>query len=207
MRICKSTPFVFLASALLLTSCAPRDIPRDAERHWSLKGSFRWEWSRNVEHGCAAWVAKEPYAVVYIFADAQCDGPRETGFLDSRNGVQYTSFSDQLLFLGYSDWDPDPIEDVARDEDGNSLSWPERCPYEVTQSQIDALRIVVAELFNFDLTDGERRILLRVDAKLSEIDGSALRVSYQGCVDVVNDRARRESGEMLDLWESSPKSR
>ena len=156
--------------------------------------------------GAFAWSAEETYAVIYVFVDALCDGQSDSGFGDDKNGVQFTSFSDQLLFLGYSDWKPDPIDDVIRDEEGKSLGWPESCPYSVSQAQIDDLRVVVTEVFELALTDGEQRILQRVDKRLSETDGSELRVSYLGCVDVANDRVRHESGNIVDLWDNSSRS-
>ncbi|GJL95368.1 MAG: hypothetical protein DHS20C05_17730 [Hyphococcus sp.] len=194
--------FILLALCTGLLGCTPTpsDIPRDAERLWSLKGNYRWEWNRNLEHGCVAWVAKESYAVVYVFVDAQCDSARDSTFFKDKMGVDYSSFSDQLLFMGYSSWKPDYSRDSIKDENGKSIGWPERCPYSVSQSQIDALRVVLTEALEVTVTDGEQRILNRVDKRLSETDGSALRVSYLGCVDVTNDRARRETGEIVDLW-------
>jgi len=202
----KNIPFVLIALALLLASCAPQDIPRDAERSWSLKGDFIWRWSRNVEQGCVAWSAKESYAVVFVLVDAQCGGPRDPGFLDDKIGVKYESYSDQLLFIGYSSWKPDSMRDIVRDEDGKSLRWLERCPYSLSQSQIDAIRVVVTDVLGLTLTDGERRMLHRVDKRLAETDGSALRVSYLGCVDVVNDRERNESGLKVDPWDNNSRS-
>jgi hypothetical protein len=202
----KNIPLVVLALGSLLAACAPQDIPRNAKRSWSLKGSFDWEWNRNVEHGCAAWVAKESYAVVWVFVDARCDGARNSEFFQAKMGVEYASFSDQLLFKGYSPWKPDPMRDLVRDENGKSLGWPERCPYSVSQAQIDALRVVVTEVLDLAQTGGERRVLRRIDKRLSETDGSALRVSSLGCVDVADDRARRESGQKIDPWDDDSQS-
>lgn len=202
MMIGKKSLFVSLALAVLLAGCAPEDIPRDAERSWSLKGSYSWRWNRNVEHGCLAWIAKESYAVVFVFVDAQCDGPRDPGFFKDNIGIEYTSFSDQLLFRGYSSWKPDPV----KDENGEYLDWPEHCPYSLSRSQIDAIRVVVTDVLGLALTDGERRMLHRVDKRLAETDGSALHVSYRGCVDVVNDRERNESGLKIDPWDNNSRS-
>ena len=202
IMINKTNSLLLFALAIILSNCAPADVPRDAERSWTFKGSFSWEWYQNVAHGCTAWLAKESYAVVYIFVDEKCDGERDWKFFQKKLGVDYSSFSDQLLFKGYSSWKPNSI----RGEKGGVLDWPEYCPYSLSQSQIDAIRAVVTDVLGLALTDGERKMLHRVDTRLSETDGSALRVSNLGCVDVVNDRARRESGDMVDPWDDNPQS-
>ncbi|NOX96426.1 MAG: hypothetical protein GXP04_15440 [Alphaproteobacteria bacterium] len=193
-----------LALCAGISGCTPTPsgIPRDAERSWSLKGSFNWKWNQNVERGCIAWVAKESYAVVYVFVDEKCDGERDWEFFQDKLGVDYTSFSDQLLFMGYSSWKPNSV----KGENGEYLDWPEYCPYSLSQSQINAIRAVVTDVLGLALTDGERRMLHRVDKRLAKTDGSALRVSYLGCVDVVNDRKRNESGLKVDPWENNSRS-
>lgn len=196
---------LFLALCVGLIGCAPSappDIPRDASRHWSLKGSFYWTWSDDLENGCVAWMADDSYAHLFAFVDSRCEGRLEPTFRKGKKGLSYTSFSDYLIFLGYWPWTAEIYHDLLNFDDEGMLTESLPCPYSLPQEEIDALRAVVAEALLQDLTDGERRMFARVDERLSETNGSALDSSQTGCTDLPPNQTGFVSREKVDPWVS-----
>lgn len=197
-----------LHSFLLLALCAgafgcapPADIPRDAEQHWSLKDGYFWTWINRVEHGCVAWMAEPEWANVQVLVESQCEGQRELGYLEGK-GLGYTSFLDYFLFRGYWPWTSEMWFDRLEFDDEGMLSDSNiyHCPYLLLPDQIDEMRLVVIEALSEATTDGERRMLNRVEERLAAIDGAALSISQSGCTDQPLDPMERTSADKVDPW-------
>lgn len=201
-----SHPLLILAISAGLIGCTPTtsDIPRDASRIWSLKSDFTWSWSRNFEHGCVAWSAKEAWASVFVLVNSQCEGRGDPGFLNGKKGLSYISVQDHLVFRGYWPWTSKMWSDMLEFDDEGMLTGGNihPCPYTLTQDQIEAMRVVATEALSAATTDGERRLLSRVMERLAVTNGEALSSSQQGCTDEPLDPTERASVDEVDPWQS-----
>jgi hypothetical protein len=157
-------PILSLSLCAALLSCAPPAVPSDASVHWDLKSDFYWTWTRRFDHGCVAWTAKDDYASVDLLVDSQCEERREIRYLNGL-GINYFSSSDEIVFRNY--W--------PRGE----MHGGDPCPHQISDTQIAALRRVAAEALAETKTDGERRVLNRIDERLSVVNGDAL-MTYHG---------------------------
>ena len=186
---------LFLAFGLF--GCAPAGVPAgippDASVHWSLKGNFSWTWARNLRHGCAAWMAKDSWADVQLLVDVQCGSGREEKYLPGR-GLSYFSSSDHLTFSGYWPWSQDGYSKLMVFDEAGMVSHILPCPHSLSADQIDRMRIVAREALASAQTDGERRILTRVQQRLAVLDGAKLASSQAGCTDY------DASLERVDVW-------
>jgi hypothetical protein len=184
---------IFMAVLLAgLSGCAPRSVPFGASVHLSLKGGFYWTWTRTFEHGCVAWMAKDDYASVDLLIDGQCDAPR--AWVDVGGaGINYFSSSDEIVFRGY--W---PMGEM---HGGNP------CAHRISEAQIAELRRVVAEALAEARTQGERRVLNRIDERLSVVNGDALMTYHGGwCSDLTQadwtaGTARQSQETWRDSWQ------
>ncbi len=203
----KLYPLLCLALYAGLFACAPApsDIPRDASRSWSLKSDFTWTWSADFEHGCVAWLAKAEWAHVFLFVDSQCAGRDEPGFLEGKKGLSYSSTSDHLSFVGYWSWTSEMWSDMLEFDEEGMLSGGNihPCPYSLSQNQIDEIRIVATEALSTATTDGERRMLTRINDRLALTNGEALSSSQSGCTDESLDPNELASAEKVNPWDLS----
>jgi len=160
--------------------------------HLTLKGGFHWEWTRELEHGCARWSAKDTYASVQLSTDpSNCeDGP----------GVWYFTVQDFLVFQNYWPWSmSDYISLISYDSEGMTEAIAP-CPHSLSSDQINSMRIVAVEALAVAATEAERRTVERVVERLASTDGNALASNQSGCTDLppewYNDRREDE----VDTW-------
>jgi hypothetical protein len=136
-------------------------------------------------------MAKEGYASVDLLVDSRCEGRRELGYLDGP-GINYFSSSDEIVFRDY--W---PRGEMVG---GNP------CAHQISEAQIAALRRVASEALAEAKTDGERRVLRRIDERLSVVKGDALMTYHGGwCSDLTQEdwaaeTARRSQTTWQDSW-------
>lgn len=159
--------------------------------HFDLKGGFYWTWTRSFDHGCIAWTAKNDYASVDLQTEGQCEAPR--AWVDvSGTGIKYFSPADEIVFRGY--WAQGEMN-----RGGNP------CPNQVSEAQIVELRRVVAEAFADAQTAGERRVLSRIEQRLSVVDGGALMTHFGGwCSDLTQaDWTAATARQSQATWEDS----
>jgi|GEM_PF-5275731 len=194
--------FSLLAGLCILqTACAPRpsDIPRDATRQWDLLSNSTWTWTRELEHGCIAWMAKDSWASLQLIVDSPCLGDRQTGYLDGK-GLTYFSVEDILVFKDYWPWSSEIYNDLFVFDEAKMEKVVLPCPYVLSSDQIEAIRLVAVEALQSAKTDGERRMLTRVRERLAVMTGDALEPSQGVCAD--RPRGRDENGRMIttDPW-------
>lgn len=176
-----------------LAGCAPTGIPGGAAAHWELKGGFYWTWTRNFEHGCAAWMAKDSWADVQLLVDSKCEGARERSWLAGR-GLSYLSFEDRLTFMGYWPWSDEAYSELMEFDDQGMFRGVRPCPYSLSADQIAEMRIVAREALAESQTEGEKRVLARVAQRLAALRGAKLASSQGGCTD------HDASGKEIDAW-------
>lgn len=183
-----------------LSGCAPAGIPAGASRHWDLKSSFYWTWTRSSDHGCSAWMAKDSWATVQLIVESECEGRRDLGYLEGR-GVSYSSVSDFLVFKDYWPWTQHEYHNLIVYDSEGMTSEIRPCPHVLPPEQISALRVLAQEALAEATTDAERRVLARVDERLAATDGAALASGQEGCTDLPPDRYGASSQrEEQDPW-------
>lgn len=152
------------------SSCAPPGVPFGATVRWGLKSDFYWTWTWHLERGCVAWSAKERYASVLLLVDSRCEGKRVLSYAPS-SGISYLTFADEVVFLRY---------------------WPEGesyggnpCPHSISEAQIAELRSLTSDALERATTEAQRRVLRRIDERLSVVNGGALMSTHGGwCSDL-----------------------
>jgi len=192
--MCNGLSPLCLILVMALASCAPKptQVPAGASVHWTLKGSFHWEWTRQLEHGCATWSAKDTYASVQFSIDpTNCeDGP----------GLWYFTVQDFLVFQNYWPWSSsDYTALISYDSEGMTESIA-RCPYTLSSEQIASMRIVAGEALAVAATDAERRTVERVIERLASTDGGALASNQSGCTDLPENWYNDASRVRQDTW-------
>ncbi len=187
-------PRLAIVLAVALSGCTPTppQIPTDASRHWTLKGSFHWEWARQLEHGCATWSAKDSYASVLISTDpTNCeDGP----------GLYYFTVQDFLVFRNYWPWSSDDYAALISYGSEGMIESIAPCPHTLSFDQISLMRVVAHEALAAASTDAERRTVERVIERLGSTDGG-LASNQSGCTDLPENWWRADhSGVRQDTW-------
>lgn len=179
-----------------LSGCAPSSIPSGASVHWGVEGGLYWTWTQKLKHGCAAWMAVESWANVQLLVDSQCDGKGHTD-LNAERGLSYLSAEDHLTFQGYWPWtENDHFQRIIYDRKG-MISSVRPCGYLLSENQISGMRIVTREAYNHALTNEEKRVLARIDQRLSALGNKALASGQGGCTDLPIDR---DTSPVRDVW-------
>jgi hypothetical protein len=174
-----------LSIGVLGCAPAPPAIPPGAARHWDLKSSFYWTWTQPLERGCVSWMAKEEWVSVQLVFDPRCERFRELEYL-TEPGIHYLASSDLVVFQRY--WPQ------------NDRYVGDECPHSISETQIAEVRVLAAEAIRQSVTAGERRVLRRIDERLSVADGNALTSDQFGCSDLPREaRGTRYAGE--DAWQ------
>jgi hypothetical protein len=163
---------------MALAACAPQGVPSDASRNWDLKTSFFWTWSRPVGAGCTAWMAKDKWASVLVLLDSHCDEDF-AALLGKATGVQYSTTFDEMIFVGY--WPR------VREPGGRP------CPQSISNEGIAELRTLSARAVTGAKTEGERRVLRRIDERLARVNGANLQTHRSGWCDDSPQRTRVET--------------
>lgn len=139
-------------------------------------------WTRRLEGGCAAWMAKEAWANFQLLTDLQCEEWEPTRI--GGRGVIYPSVADHLIFLGYWSWSQGEYFDLIEFDNEGAISEIRPCPHALSQLEIDAMHTLVREALDGATTDAEKRVLARVDERLAATDGAALASGQMGCTDL-----------------------
>lgn len=151
-----------LVLILAVASCAPPAVPAGASVHWDKEWGFYWTWTRRSQHGCADWTATKDWASVDLRIDTQCGIPPSRPAV--REGINYASSRDDIALL---DWRTSEM--AARDT----------CPRQIQDTQIAELRRASVEAMKQAETQGERRVLDRIDGRLQVLSGVE-RTDYPG---------------------------
>jgi hypothetical protein len=180
-----STVCALVLVCLGLGCCAPArppGVPNGADAEWSLKGDWAWSWERTLHSGCAAWRAKDSYAHVQLVVDVQCEGQR-LGYLTGR-GISYLSFSDHIVFNGYWPWTQEEYFNLMVFDSEGMISDIRPCPHVLSAEDLGELRVITQEALAAATTEGERRVLTRIDERLAVTNGAALASGQSGCTDL-----------------------
>jgi hypothetical protein len=169
-----------------LASCAPPAVPTSASVQWDFESGLSWKWQRTLQRGCVSWLATERWASVQLFVSpARCsEGP----------GISYLTGEDEIIFENY--W---PRGEMLG---GNP------CPFEISENQIAELRRLTEQASAQATTDGQKRVLDRIDHRLSVTNGAALMTYHGGwCSDLTMsdwETARRShtGSAREDVWQN-----
>ncbi len=187
---------ILLAFMVALTGCAPADIPSSASIHWSVKGGFSWTRIRDLENGCAYWMAKENWANFMLLVDTHCD-KQSLPEVGRKPGISYLSAADYLKFQGYWPWSSDVhLDRMVWDAKGDLVA-TKPCGYSLSASQLNKLRLVAQQAYDATQTAGEERVLGRVKERLANVGAEPLASSQSGCTDLPVEGVRPPS---VDVW-------
>jgi len=193
---------ICLVTALFsLSACTPRpsDVPKDAQRNSDIINGTFWSWTRNIENGCAAWMAKKEWAGVIISTNTPCPEDYREGKLGGE-GLSYFTVSEHIVFEGYWPWSPEIRSSLyVYDSAGNFIE-KLPCPYALSPKQYDVLDTAVKSALEKAVTDGEKRILNRVDERLSNIKDKPYSTNQSGCGDGPERWSKEEALARKDYW-------
>ncbi len=188
-----------LAAFGVLGGCAPDPIPAGARPDITLKNGIVWYWQQPVEGGCVDWMAQEAWVDARVQVETECveRGTTEYGEV---NGLSYSSSFDEITFHGYWPWSPNTSYDLmVFDEDGNWIE-TEPCPHELAEADLRKLRAVVEQALQISSSQGETKVLGRVEERLAMTDGTGLAVSQFGCSHRPDDPSWRDTAARPNPW-------
>ena len=186
-------PLLLLVLCVGVASCAPSAIPGSASTHWDREWGPYWTWTRRFEHGCVEWTATDRWALVdlQIGSPSQCETTGE-GLPPVRGaGISYASHSDEVIFRGWQ------LHDRMEMDGGG-----DPCPFQISEAQIAELRRVEREALALTETEGERRVLSRIEERL-RVNGITLTTHRDGgCSDLTEtERAAGPLRVAQDPWQ------
>lgn len=193
-------PILLAGSVLAITGCAPEGVPWQSERHWSLKNGFHFTWTREIESGCASWMAMERWVRVRFYIGLPCAALGEGSYSDAK-GFDYNSTEDMIVLYGYWPWSDDIFADrIVFDDEG---MWADTlpCPHVLEAKDVDAITAAASKLLQSDLTPRERRVIERINARLKVLVPDALASSQFGCSDRADDPKKRAALGKSDPWD------
>lgn len=171
-----------LLGVVLACCTPPPGVPSGASGELNYEGIMHWTWEHRLSHGCAKWMATESYAFVVLYADPnRCGGGPEVDYLSGADELVFRNFWPQGEMLG-----------------GNP------CPHALSESDIASLRSVAQDALAHAVTEGEKRVLRRVDQRLSNTNGAALMTYHEGwCSDITQEQWRGAAPiSREDVWQS-----